>query len=63
VKDLSEISAEIKNKIDIFPAARVDDVLKAALVKPPERIEWDEAAETQAVAGEEGKASPRLTAH
>jgi ATP-dependent Lon protease len=63
VKDLSEISAEIKNKIDIIPAARVDDVLKAALVKKPERIEWDEAAETQAVTSEEDKSSARVTAH
>ena len=51
VKDLSEISAEIKNKMDIIPAARVDDVLKAALIKVPERIKWDEAAEAQAVQG------------
>jgi ATP-dependent Lon protease len=63
VKDLSEISAEIKNKIDIVPAARVDDVLKAALVKPLERLEWDEAAEAQAVQGDDAKAAPRLTAH
>jgi len=64
VKDLSEISGEIKNKIDIIPAARVDDVLKAALVKVPERIEWDEAAEAQAVKkAEDDKSSPRITAH
>jgi ATP-dependent Lon protease len=63
VKDLSEISAEIKNKIDIIPAARVDDVLKAALVRVPERIEWDEAAEAQAVKAEDDKSSPRITAH
>ena len=63
VKDLSEIPAEIKNKIDIIPAARVDDVLKSALVKPLERITWDEAQEAQAVQAEEGATSPRLTAH
>jgi ATP-dependent Lon protease len=63
VKDLSEIPAEIKNKIDIIPAARVDDVLKGALVKVPERLSWDEASETQAVQGEEDKSSPRVTAH
>ena len=33
VKDLAEIPNEIKNKMDIMPAARVDDVLKAALVR------------------------------
>jgi ATP-dependent Lon protease len=63
VKDLSEIPVEIKNKIDIIPAARVDDVLKAALVKVPERINWDEAAEAQAVQGEDGSAGSRVTAH
>jgi ATP-dependent Lon protease len=63
VKDLSEIPAEIKNKIDIIPAARVDDVLKAALVKPLERIQWDEAAEAQAVQSEDGSAGSRVTAH
>jgi len=63
VKDLSEIPAEIKNKIDIIPAARVDDVLKAALVKVPERIVWDEAAEAQAVQSEDGSAGSRVTAH
>jgi ATP-dependent Lon protease len=63
VKDLSEIPAEIKNKIDIIPAARVDDVLKAALVKVPERIVWDEAAEAQAVQREDGSAGSRVTAH
>jgi ATP-dependent Lon protease len=63
VKDLSEIPAEIKNKIDIVPAARVDDVLKSALVKAPERMTWDEVGEAQAVQSEDGKASPRVTAH
>jgi ATP-dependent Lon protease len=63
VKDLSEIPVEIKNKIDIIPAARVDDVLKAALVKVPERIVWDEAAEAQAVQSEDGSAGSRVTAH
>jgi ATP-dependent Lon protease len=63
VKDLSEISAEIKNKMDIIPAARVDDVLKAALVKVPERLSWEETSETQAVAGEDDKAGARVTAH
>ena len=64
VKDLAEISEEIKNKIDIIPAAMLDDVLKSALVKMPERISWDDVAETQAVQ-EDGdkKSGSRLTAH
>jgi ATP-dependent Lon protease len=63
VKDLTEIPAEIKNKIDIVPAARVDDVLKTALVRTPERIPWDEAAEAAAVQGEDGAGGSRVTAH
>ncbi|MBZ0210959.1 MAG: endopeptidase La [Hyphomicrobium sp.] len=63
VKDLTEIPAEIKNKIDIVPVARVDDVLKSALVRTPERIVWDEAAEAAAVQSEDGAAGSRVTAH
>ncbi|WP_424956266.1 endopeptidase La [Hyphomicrobium sp. 1Nfss2.1] len=63
VKDLSEIPVEIKNKIEIIPVARVDEVLKAALVRVPERLVWDEAAEAAAVKAEEGNAGPRVTAH
>ena len=63
VKDLTEIPVEIKNKIDIVPVARVDDVLKSALVRTPERIVWDEAAEAAAVKSEDGAAGSRVTAH
>ncbi|KWT72342.1 ATP-dependent protease La Type I [Hyphomicrobium sulfonivorans] len=63
VKDLSEIPDEIKNKIDIVPVARVDEVLKTALVRLPERLVWDEAAEAAAVKAEEGAAASRVTAH
>ncbi|KUO59827.1 MAG: DNA-binding protein [Alphaproteobacteria bacterium BRH_c36] len=50
VKDLAEISDEVKEKLEIIPVARVDEVLKNALVRMPERIEWDEAAEAAAAA-------------
>jgi ATP-dependent Lon protease len=64
VKDLAEISEEIKNKIDIVPAAKLDDVLKSALVKPTERLSWDDVAETQAVQDDdEKKGGSRETAH
>ncbi|HWK39553.1 MAG TPA: endopeptidase La, partial [Hyphomicrobium sp.] len=63
VKDLAEIPDEIKNKIDIVPVARVDEVLKTALVRTPERIPWDEAAEAAAVKGEDGAGGSRVTAH
>ena len=63
VKDLSEIPVEIKNKIEIVPVARVDDVLKTALLRTPERIVWDEAAEAAAVKAEDSAAAARATAH
>jgi len=65
VKDLSEISERIKSKIDIVPAARVEDVLKSALVRMPEPVSWDEASQTaQPVQSEdEDKTGSRLTAH
>ncbi|MDP2619509.1 MAG: endopeptidase La [Hyphomicrobiales bacterium] len=42
VKDLAEISEEVKNGLDITPVARMEDVLKNALVRQPEAIEWEE---------------------
>jgi ATP-dependent Lon protease len=63
VKDLSEIPVEIKNKIEIVPVARVDDALKSALLRTPERIVWDEAAEAAAVKAEDSAAAARVTAH
>nr|MCP4779484.1 endopeptidase La [Hyphomicrobium sp.] len=64
VKDLAEISEEIKNKLDIVPAVMLDDVLKAALVKAPERMSWDEVDETQTVQDDdEKKGGSRVTAH
>jgi ATP-dependent Lon protease len=43
--------------------ARVDDVLKTALLRTPERIVWDEAAEAAAVKAEDTAAAARVTAH
>ena len=63
VKDLAEIPNELKNKLDIVPVARVDDVLRAALVRMPEAIKWDEEAEAKRVPAEDGKAGSRVIAH
>ncbi len=43
-KDLAEIPDNVKNKLNIVPVARMDQVLELALARMPERIEWDEAA-------------------
>ena len=62
VKDLADISAEVKKKLEIVPVARIEDVLKTALVRQPEAITWAEV-EAAAVAAEEGKEGSRATAH
>ncbi|MGL4811541.1 MAG: S16 family serine protease, partial [Beijerinckiaceae bacterium] len=43
-KDLAEIPANVKNGLEIVTVSRMDEVLKHALVRQPQRIEWDEAA-------------------
>jgi len=46
-KDLADIPENVKGGLDIIPVARMDEVLKHALVRMPEPIEWDESkAET-----------------
>ncbi|MCB1548134.1 MAG: endopeptidase La, partial [Hyphomicrobiaceae bacterium] len=43
VKDLAEIPEEVKNKLDIVPVSRMDEVLVAALLRPPQAMSWEEA--------------------
>jgi ATP-dependent Lon protease len=43
-KDLAEIPDNVKNGLEIIPVSRMEDVLKTALERTPEPIEWDEAA-------------------
>ncbi|MBS0268358.1 MAG: endopeptidase La [Proteobacteria bacterium] len=63
-KDLAEIPTEVQTKMDIIPVSRLDEVLKIALVRVPEPITWDEAAEAEALeAKESGKGGARITAH
>ena len=63
VKDLREIPDNVKNGLELIPVANVMDVLKVALTRMPEAIEWDEEAEAakaaQAAAGA-GAASPAV---
>ena len=49
-KDLVEIPDNVKEGLTIIPVAHVSQVLKHALVRKPEAIEWDEAAEEAAAA-------------
>jgi ATP-dependent Lon protease len=64
-KDLTEISDSIKGGLEIIPVSRMDEVLKVALTRMPEPIQWDETAKpvttsVDAVVEEDGSG---LTAH
>jgi ATP-dependent Lon protease len=60
-KDLAEIPDNVKEGLKIIPVDHVRDVLKLALVRAPEPVEWDEEAEEAAAAeaalksGDEGR--------
>ncbi|ARC89915.1 endopeptidase La [Rhodovulum sp. MB263] len=60
-KDLREIPDNVKEGLTIIPVAHVREVLTHALVRAPEPIEWDEAAE-EAAAAAAAKASGGETA-
>jgi len=63
-KDLAEIPNEVQTKMDIIPVSKLEEVLKIALVRMPESITWDEAAEAEALeAKDKEKAGQRVTAH
>jgi ATP-dependent Lon protease len=47
-KDLAEIPDNVKSGMEIIPVSRVGEVLRHALVRMPERIEWSEPADTPA---------------
>ena len=47
-KDLAEIPDNVKEGLEIIPVEHVRDVLHHAIVRQPEPIEWDEAAEEEA---------------
>ncbi|MGR3661235.1 MAG: endopeptidase La [Paracoccaceae bacterium] len=47
-KDLLEIPDNVKEGLEIVPVSHVSEVLKHALVRQPEAVEWDEAAEEAA---------------
>ena len=49
-KDLAEIPANVKEGLKIIPVSHVREVLQHALVRMPEPVEWDEAAEEAAEA-------------
>jgi ATP-dependent Lon protease len=64
-KDLTEIPDNVKTGMTIIPVSNVREVLKLALVRMPEPIEWDEAAEEAAAAARRAvpDVTPSQTAH
>ena len=64
-KDLPEIPDNVKEGLNIIPVKHVSEVLHHALVRKPEPIEWDEAAEEAAAAAALAKAgaAPVATTH
>jgi len=58
-KDLAEIPDNVKQGLQIIPVTHVREVLKYALVRDPEPVEWDEAAEEAAAAARKGSAEPQ----
>src|SRR5215218_6490157 len=64
-KDLVEISENVKKGLEIVPVSRMDEVIKRALVRVPDPIQWDETAKpvTAAVDPVVDEDSSALTAH
>jgi len=62
-KDLAEIPDNVKSGLEIIPVARMDEVLRNALVRRPEPIEWDETKVPAAPVVAEDEAATALTAH
>nr|WP_297858230.1 endopeptidase La [Elioraea sp.] len=58
-KDLAEIPENVKKGLKIIPVASVDEVMREALVRLPQPIDWEEPAEP-AAAKQETVAATRL---
>ncbi|MEZ5752068.1 MAG: endopeptidase La [Paracoccaceae bacterium] len=63
-KDLPEIPDNVKQGLEIIPVSHVREVLRHALVRQPDPVEWDEAAEEAAALARVAQAGPATqTAH
>jgi ATP-dependent Lon protease len=61
VKDLAEISDDIKSHLNIMPASRMDDVLKVALQRMPKPIAIEDVTPTPSVPPAAGTEAERVT--
>ena len=59
-RDLPDIPDNVKAGLEIIPVKHVSEVLRLALVRAPEPIEWDEEAEEAAAMARSGPASEDL---
>lgn len=60
-KDLADIPDNVKSGLEIVPVARMEEVLRHALVRMPEAIEWEEPAQPAAKPVDDDASG--LTAH
>ena len=60
-KDLAEIPDNVKTGLKIVPVKTVGEVLKVALSRQPEAIDWVEPAEIAAPRAADGDADPMVT--
>jgi ATP-dependent Lon protease len=61
-KDLTEIPENVKQGLTIIPVSHVREVLRQALVRMPEPIEWDAAAEEAAASAARADKGDNATA-
>ncbi|MCL4123361.1 UNVERIFIED_CONTAM: hypothetical protein GTU68_019178 [Idotea baltica] len=62
-KDLPDIPDNVKAGLEIIPVSSVSEVLEHALIRKPESIDWDEAAEEAAAASKLAEAQRASLAH
>jgi ATP-dependent Lon protease len=62
-KDLAEIPDNVKRGLTIIPVASSDELLKHALVRPPEPIEWTEEPEPRVLPPKTDEDRPGLVTH
>ncbi len=62
-KDLADIPENVKSGLEIVPVARMDEVLRRALVRAPVPIEWSGTKEPTAPVGADEDAPGAMVAH
>ncbi|PWK67521.1 endopeptidase La [Aminobacter sp. AP02] len=62
-KDLAEIPENVKSGMEIIPVSRMGEVIKHALVRMPEPIEWTEPVDVPAATSDAGEDAGKSFAH